>query len=218
MALKCIRYPRRDFLSQACGEDQGNDERDEDVTISAMTEAKSPSSGWVFLKRHKGPFALFVVAGALILAEAVYVFWWFTGNAQSTGLVPAGLGGWTMGNLVDFVIYSIFWELLLVGVPVAVGAIAAWMWWRKLPYEERAGYHWGRGKRSAGSGGAGFFFFLAFALKIYLDGNWNTPISSFKLNYVVGSVITILLWAAVIFGIPIAIGMTWWASRMLKKV
>jgi hypothetical protein len=177
-----------------------------------------PASFWSFLKRHKGVFALFVVTAIAAIAWAVYVFWWFTGNAQSTNLVPSLLGAWTMGNLVSFVIYSILWELLLVGIPVGAAAILAWMWWRRLPYEERMSYHWGKRSRSAGgSGGVSGLFFIAFAIKVYVDGNWNVPISTYPLNYVVGSLITILAWVAVIFGIPAAIGLTWWMSRQLKK-
>jgi hypothetical protein len=175
------------------------------------------TSGWIFIRRHEGAFTSFVIAAVAVAIWAVYVFWWFTGNAQSTGLVPASLGAWTMGNLVSFIIYSILWELLLVGIPVAVAAIGAWMWWRRLPYDERMGYHWGKGKRSAGSGGAGGLFFIAFAIKVYVDGNWNVPISTYTLNYVVGSMITILEYVAVIFGIPIAIGLIWWISRQMKK-
>jgi hypothetical protein len=37
------------------------------------------------------------------------------------------------------------------------------------------------------------------------------------LDYVVGSMITILIWAAVIFGIPLAIGFVWWISREMNK-
>jgi len=177
------------------------------------------ASDWrTFFRRHWGAVAVFVVAAALAVAWAVYVFWWFVGNAQSTGLVPSALGSWTMGNLVNFIIYSVLWELLLVGIPVAVAAIVAWMWWRRLPHDERVGYHWGKRSRSArGSGGFGFLFFIAFAIKVYVDGNWNAPISSYTLNYVVGSMITILEWVAVIFGIPAAIGLVWWLRHELKK-
>lgn len=186
--------------------------------LDAAAGGGSTGSGWVFLKRHRGALTVFTVAVAAAVAWAVYVFWWFTGNAQSTGLVPSVLGSWSMGNLVYFIIYSILWELLLVGIPVVAAAVAAWIWWKRLPYDERGGFHGGGGKRSAGSGGAGFFFLVAFAIKVYFDGNWNVPISTYTLNYVVGSVITILVWLAVIFGIPLAIGLTWWASRMVKKV
>lgn len=177
------------------------------------------ASFWTFLKRHKGAFAAFIIAAILVAAWAVYVFWWFTENAQSTGLVPSSLGLWTMGNLVNFIIFSILWELLLVGIPVAIAGIGAWMWWRRLPIEERTGYHLGKGSRRAGgSGGASGVLFIAFAIKVFVDGNWNVPISAYSVNYVVGSMITILAWVAVIIGIPVAIGLTWWASRKMKAV
>jgi hypothetical protein len=171
-----------------------------------------------FMRKHRGAVTIFAVVAVVAVMWTVYIFWWFTGNAQSTGLVPSTLGLWTMGNLVNFIIYSILWMLLLVGIPVAIAAIAGWMWWRGLPYEERSGYRWGKRSRSAGgSGGAGFLFFIAFVIKVYADGNWNVPISTYTLNYVVGSVITILEWVAVIFGIPIAIGLAWWIRHEMKK-
>ena len=196
--------------------DQGNDERDENLTMGTSLGA---SSDWrAFFRRHWGAVTVFVIAAALAVAWAVYVFWWFVGNAQSTGLVPSTLGLWTMGNLVNFIIYSVLWELLLVGIPAALAAVGAWMWWRRLPYEERMGYHWGKRSRSAGgSGGVGFLFFIAFAIKVYVDGSWNAPISSYTLNYVVGSMITILEWVVVIFGVPAAIGLAWWLRHELKK-
>jgi len=176
-------------------------------------------SDWIaFFRRHWGAVAIFVVAATLAVAWGVYVFWWFTGNAQSTGLVPSALGSWSMGNLVSFIIYSVLWELLLVGIPAVVAAVAAWMWWRRIPSEEWMGYHWGRRSRSAGGGGGvGFLFFVAFAIKVYVDGNWNIPVSTYTLNYVVGSMITIVEWIAVILGIPAAIAVTWWIHHELKK-
>jgi len=176
--------------------------------------------GWrEFMRRHWGAMAIFVGACVVALAAAVYVFWWFTGNAQSTGLVPSSLGTWTMGNLVSFIIYFIFWELLFFGIPVIVGALVAWQWWRRLPEDERGGYRLsGKGSgRTRGSGGISLLFFILFAIKIYLDGNWNVPVASFSVNYVVGSMITILAYVAVIVGIPLAIGLTWWAHHEMKN-
>ncbi len=171
------------------------------------------------MRNHWRMVAVFVVAGILALAGAVYVFLWFVGNAQSTGLVPRTLGLWTMANLVNFILDAIFWELLLIGIPVVVGAVASWVWWTRLPDEERRGYRL-FGKRSratSGGGGVSPLFFIAFCIKVYLDGNWNIAISTWTLDYVVGSMILILEWALIIFGIPIAIGVIWWMRHEMKK-
>ncbi len=200
------------------GRVRGNDERDEDLTPETMSGGVATSDWRAFFRRHSGAVALFAVAVVAAVSWAVYVFWWFTGNAQSTGLVPSALGSWTMGNLISFCVYSVFWELLLVGVPAAVAAIGAWMWWKRLPFDEKAGYRWGKRSRAAGgSGWVGLLLFIAFALKVYFDGNWDAPMSTFTLNYVVGSMITILEWVAVIFGIPLAIGLAWWVRREMRK-
>ena len=153
----------------------------------------------------------------MVFVGAIYVFLWFVGNAQSSGMVPATLGLWTMANLVTFILYAIFWELLLVGVPAAIAAVIGWQWWRRLPDGERSGCHLGGRSRSAGGGGISLLLFIAFCIKVFIDGKWNAPIATFTLDYIVGSVITILVWGLIIFGIPAAIGLVWWISREMKK-
>jgi hypothetical protein len=170
-----------------------------------------------FMRRHWGAVAVLALAVSLAFVGAVFVFLWFVGNAQSSGMVPGTLGLWTMANLVSFILYAVFWELLLIGVPVAIAAVVAWQWWKRLPEEERRGYDFGGRKRSAGGGGVSLLFFIAFCIKIFVDGNWNVPVATFTLDYVVGSMIAILVWCLVIFGIPIAIGLTWWTRREMKK-
>ena len=149
----------------------------------------------------------------------VYVFLWFTGNAQSTGLVPSSLGLWSMHDLVWFIVYAVFWELLLIGIPAGIGAVIGWLWWKRLPDEERRGYRFSgrRAKSTGGSGGVSLLLFIAFCIKVYVDGKWRVPIASFSVNYVVGSMVTILIWVAVIFGIPAAIAATWWVRREMMK-
>jgi len=169
------------------------------------------------MRRHWGAAAVFVLAVALAFMGAVYVFLWFVGNAQSSGMVPGTLGFWAMANLVSFILYAVFWELLLIGVPIAIAALVAWQWWKSLSEEERRGYDFGGRKRSAGGGGASLLFFIAFCIKVFVDGKWNVPVATFTLDYVVGSMIAILVWCLVIFGIPIAIGLTWWIRWEMKK-
>jgi hypothetical protein len=171
-----------------------------------------------FMRRHRGAVAALVLAVALAFVDAVYVFLWFVSSSQSSGMVPATLGQWTMANLVTFILYAVFWELLLVGVPIAVAAVAFWRWWRRLPDGERGRGRFGGGSRSTGGGGGfSLLLFIAFCIKVYIDGKWDVAIGTFSLNYVVDSMVTILVWSLIIFGIPAAIALTWWLSRQMKK-
>jgi hypothetical protein len=173
-------------------------------------------AGWRrFFRKHWGILAVFVVAAILAVAGAVYVFVWFAGNAQSIGLVPSTLGAWSMNNLVLFILHAVFWELVLIGIPVAIGAIIGWLWWKRIPEEEKKEYNLStKGSRSRSAEGAiSPLLFIAFAIKVYVDGQWNAPIAGFSLDYVVGSMVTILVWIAVIVAIPAIIGFVWWITR-----
>jgi hypothetical protein len=188
--------------------------------MTGETGSENGSEAWKkFLRKHWNALALFVVAVVLAAVGAVYVFLWFVGNAQSTGLVPTILGLWTMGNLVTFILYAIFWELLLIGVPAIIGVVVGWLWWRKLPREEKMEYHFfGRGSRAtSGGGGVSIGLFVLFCIKVYIDGNWNVAIGTWTLDYVVYSVLWILIWILVIFGIPGAIAAVWWIRHEIKK-
>ena len=168
-----------------------------------------------FLRKHRGMFTVFVVAAILAVAGAVYVFVWFTGNAQATGLVPSTVGSWSMNSLLMFILHAIFWELVLIGIPVAIAAIIGWQWWKRIPEEEKKEYNLSTKSSRSRSAGEAFspLLFIAFAIKVYVDGQWNAPIAGFSLDYVVGSMITILIWIAAIFAIPAIIGLVWWITR-----
>jgi hypothetical protein len=171
-----------------------------------------------FMRKHWSIVAVFALVAALAVAGVVYVFWWFAGNAQSTGLVPSTLDLWTMNNLVTFILYMIFWELVLIGIPAGVGAVLGWQWWKRPPAEERQYCVFGRSSRSRNTGGAiSPLLFVALAIKVYVDGNWNVAISTWTLNYVVDSMITILIWIAAIFAIPATIAVIWWTHHELNK-
>ena len=178
-----------------------------------------PGAWMKFLRRHWNMLVFWVIAAIIAAVGAVMVYLWFVGNAQSTNLVPMTLGQWTMAHVITFILYLIFWELLLIGIPIAIAAIAGWRWWKKIPDEERKEYQF-FGKRSrteSGGGGISFLFFVAFCIKVYLDGNWNVAIASWTLDYVVHSMITILVWGAIIFGIPAIIIALIWLSREITK-
>jgi hypothetical protein len=150
----------------------------------------------------------------------ILVFLWFVGEAQSSGMVPMVLGLWTMGYLVTFLLNLLFWELLLVGIPVALAAVAGWLWWRKLPLEERKEYRFfsNRSRASNGGNAISLIVFIAFSIKVYIDGNWNVPFLTWTLDYLVNSVLTALAWILIIIGIPAALGLIWWISRGRKQM
>jgi hypothetical protein len=180
-------------------------------------EVETGSQWSRFLRKHWPAFAAFIAAAILAFAGAVYVFVWFTGNAQATGLVPPTLGMWSMGNTVAFILHAIFWELVLIGIPVAVGAVAAWQWWKRLPETEKSNLSHKRSRSRSAGGAISPLLFIAFALKVYVDGNWNVAISSYTLDYVVGSMVTILLWIVAIFAIPAIVGLVWWIRHEINK-
>jgi hypothetical protein len=191
--------------------------RDDFMSEEVMVEK---GSDWKrILRKHWSIAAIFIIAGILLIAGAVYVFLWFVGDAQLTGLVPSVLSYWTMGNMLMFALHLIFWELVIIGIPVAVLGVAGWQWWKRLPAEEKAEYHRSGKHSRARDGGSGisFLFTIAFAIKVYVDGNWNVPVSIWTLDYVVGSMFTILLWTVAIFGIPAVIVGIWWIRREMNK-
>jgi hypothetical protein len=166
-------------------------------------EVEKDNNGKKFVKKHWKIVTAFVAAGILAFTGAVYVFLWFVTNAQSTG----------------FILHGAFWELVLIGIPVAIGAILGWQWWKRLPEEEKEQHNlFGKRSRSSRAGGAiSPLLFIAFAIKVYVDGNWNVAISTWTLDYVVGSMITILVWTIAIFAIPAIIGIIWWISHEINK-
>jgi hypothetical protein len=185
--------------------------------MNMQTETEESSVWGKFLRKHWPAFAAFLAAAILAFALAVYVFVWFTADAQSTGLVPSSLGLWSMGNFVAFVLHAIFWELVLIGIPVAIGAVGAWQWWKKLPETEKSNLNWKQSRSRSAGGAISPLLFIAFAIKVFVDGNWNVAISTFTLDYVVGSMVTILLWIVAIFAIPAVIGVIWWIRHEMNK-
>jgi uncharacterized membrane protein len=188
--------------------------------MMSETESENGHKGWkAFLRKHWKMAALFVVGAVLALVASVLVFLWFVGDAQSTDMVPMTLGLWTMSNVVTFVLHLVFWELVLIGIPVGIAAVGGWQWWKRLPNEEKKEYHFfsSRSRTTGGSGGISILFFIAFCIKVFIDGNWDVTIASWSLDYVVESMISILIWVAIIFGIPAAIGVILWINYSMKK-
>jgi hypothetical protein len=176
-----------------------------------------------FFRNHWKMFVLFVLAAIVFAIGAIYVFLWFVGDAQATGLVPMTLDLWTMGYVVTFILNLIFWELLIIVIPVAIVAVAAWrLWWKRIPDAERQEFRRGhlfgkRSRRTDGGGAISFIINIVFIIKVYYDGNWDVPFATWTFDYLVYSYLWALFWILIIIGIPIAIGGTWWIRHQMKK-
>ena len=59
--------------------------------------------------------------------------------------------------------------------------------------------------------------FVFFVIKIYLDNNWDKSFGTYEFEYFVYSVLTVFLWVAIVFGIPLLLGGIWWANKEIKK-
>ena len=87
-----------------------------------------------FLKSHWNMLGFWIIAAIIATIGAVLVYLWFVEDAQSTNMVPMILGQWSMEHMVTFILHLIFWELLIIGIPVAIAAIIGWLGfktWRK---------------------------------------------------------------------------------------
>lgn len=187
-------------------------------------ESKKSEKIWkTFVRKHWNMLVLFIVATVVAVISAILVFLWFVADAQVTSLVPRTLNLWTMGHLVTFLLHALFWEIILIGIPVIVFvATIYFLWWKKLSAEERHEYRhghlFGKKSRSRESGGAiTFLVNIGFIIKIYLDGNWNVPFATWTFDYLVYSYLIIIIWIVVIFGIPLTIGAILWLHREMKK-
>jgi len=172
-----------------------------------------------FLRKHWNMLVLFVVGAILASTGAVLVFLWFLGDAQLTGLVPTTLDLWTMEYFVTFLLHVIFWEVLFIGVPVILAAVAGWLWWKKLPDEEKKEYHFfgTRSRATSGGGAIELLVFIAFCIKVFTDGNWNVAFATWTFDYLVYSYLSASFWVLIIFGIPIVLGVIWWIRHEMKK-
>lgn len=165
-----------------------------------------------FVRRH-WKLVLAAVGGiAAAAAAALAVFLWVVANTQASGLVPSGLGDWTTGSLVTFLLNVILWELLLVATwVVPIAAASFFLWYKKLPAEERQELEGRprRGRAAGGGGGISFFVGLVWLVIVWTDGRWNLAFKDWTFNQLVDSWIAAGLVVLLIAGVPGLLYLAW---------
>ena len=181
-----------------------------------------------FLKKH-WKMSILIVIGIVITAICAFlVFLWFKDYAQVQAIVPvpAYIEDWSVGIIVGFILRLIFWEFIIIGIPViAAAGVIFLQWWNKLPEEEKEEYKSEPKKKgprrgiTAGSGGGLFSFLvlIAWLIIVYAGGMWDTTFQFWTLNYLVSTWIWAIIWILIICGIPIALFVIFWLRRELKK-
>ena len=180
------------------------------------TQDRPAGRAWkAFVRRH-WRLVLAAVGGiAAAGAAALAVFLWVVATTQANGLVPSGLRDWTAGSLVTFVLNLVLWELLLVAswvVPIA--AASFFLWYKKLPAEERRELEGAprRARRTGGGGGVSFFVWLVWLVIVWTDGRWNLALKDWTFNQLVESWIAAGLVVLLFVGVPALVYLVW-ASR-----
>jgi cation transport ATPase len=186
---------------------------------AGMMETGGDSSGeaWKKFARRHWKMTLLMAGGiAAAAVAALLVFLWVVADLQDTGLVPSGLGEWTVGFAFTLLLAVIVWELILVVSWVIPMVLAAYfLWYRKLPLEERKEYEGkpGRRRSTGENSGISFFIGLVWLAIVWIDGKWNLAFEDWTFNDWVYSWLAAGLVVLVIAGIPVLIYVIWAIRR-----
>lgn len=180
----------------------------------AENEDLSDEAFWIKkMKEHWKTLVVVIIAGVCALVGWILVLIWFVETSTLGGQGTWTFDQWTLNYVVGFFILITLWELLFVGVPLVLFfGIGGYIWWRRLPEDERLEFK-EREKRAkahrkekyGGGGGFSFFMFIAYCIYIAVDGNYHARFGTKTYSYWLYSYILTFIWILIIFGIPVAI-------------
>ena len=88
---------------------------------------------------HWQAFVIFLIGCITALAGAIWVLFWFIETSSVGNMGAATIGEWSIAWIWEFFIFLILWELLIVGVPVAIAFGVGWyLFWKRLSDQEKA--------------------------------------------------------------------------------
>jgi MFS family permease len=163
------------------------------------------------IKNHLTAFIVMIIVGIGAILSAITVLFWFIQTS------PIGLQGtatfnqWSLDWIVGFFILLILWELLFVGIPVVLFfGVGGYIFWKRLPEEEKQEYKAREKKHTArktGGGGGGFslFMFIAYCIYMGIQGYYFAPFGSQPYSFWIASWFLTLMWIVIVLGIPACI-------------
>ncbi|MFX1462094.1 MAG: hypothetical protein ACFFBF_03500 [Promethearchaeota archaeon] len=164
------------------------------------------------IREHWKVFIGIIIAGVCAAIGALLVLIWFIETSPIGNYGSATIAQWKLDWVVGFIILIFLWELLFVGVPSGLFfGIGGYLWWRKLPAEEKQEFKdrekkdKRRTKEAGGGGGFSFFMFIAYCIYIYVDGNYRTQFGALPYTYWLSSWFLTFMWILIVLGIPAAV-------------
>ena len=101
-----------------------------------MDERKDCGDGAFWLGKigdHWKLFALLVIVCFFAVVGAVMVLFWHIDVSPAGAMGTATVGEWTLAWVWEFFIFLMIWELIFVGIPIAiVVGLVYQFWWKKL--------------------------------------------------------------------------------------
>ncbi len=161
------------------------------------------------IKEHWKIFAVIISAGVVAAVGAILVFLWFINISPIGDYGTASIDLWTLEMVVLFIIFSILWELLFVGIPAALFfGVGGYICWRRLPAEEKQEFkdrekkktH--RARNAGGGGGGGFFMFIAYCIYMAVQGFYNVPFGTQPYSFWIYSWFLTFMWIVIVLGTP----------------
>ena len=157
-------------------------------------------------------FIVIIIAGAFVITGFFLVIIWFIESSPIGNYGDAFIGDWSLNWIVGFYILVILFELLFVGLPTGLFfGVGGYIWWSRLPDEEKAEFkarekkNKHRKRNAGGSGGGGFLMFIAYCIYMGVQGSYYAPFSSQSYSYWVYGMFYTIMWLVIIIGIPVCI-------------
>lgn len=160
------------------------------------------------VKSHWKALILFAVGIVGAIIGFFFVLYWIFLSNWVGGFGTWDIGQFSLGNILGLFFLVLFLELLIVAIPfLAYEGILFYLWWTRLPEEEKTEMKQRRkkgkkAKKVGGGGGFGILIFIVFMLLVFTEGNWETPINALPYLYWINNWFYALFWILIVLGIP----------------